>query len=74
MKETSNRKRSIAKALTYRALSVSLTFLISLIITGKLSWATAIAGAEAVTKIVLYYFHERIWSKVSWGKVKNIKI
>ena len=74
MKETSNRKRSIAKALTYRVLSVSLTFLISLVITGKLSWATAIAGAEALTKIVLYYFHERIWSKVSGGKVKNIKI
>ena len=74
MKETSHRKRSIAKALTYRVLSVSLTFLISLVITGKLSWATAIASAEALTKIALYYFHERIWSKVSWGKVKNIKI
>ena len=69
-----SKKRSIAKSLTYRVLSVSLTFLISLTITGKLSWATAIAGAEALTKIALYYFHERIWSKVSWGKVKNIKI
>ena len=63
-----SKKRSIAKALTYRILSVSLTFLISLIITGKLSWATAIAGTEALTKMVLYYFHERIWSKVSWGQ------
>ena len=63
-----SKKTSIAKALTYRILSVSLTFLISLIITGKLSWATAIAGTEALTKMVLYYFHERIWSKVSWGQ------
>ena len=72
--KNASKKRSMAKATTYRILSVSLTFLISFAITGKLSWATAIAGAEAVTKIVLYYFHERIWSKVSWGKVKNIKI
>ena len=63
-------QRSIAKALTYRILSVSLTFFISLIITGKLSWATAIAGTEAVTKMALYYFHERAWDKVKWGKTK----
>lgn len=61
-------RRSVAKALTYRVLSVSLTFLISLTITGKLSWATAIAGTEAVTKMALYYFHERLWTRVTWGK------
>ena len=66
----SSPKRSVAKALTYRVLSVSLTFTISLLITGKLSWATAIAGAEAVTKMALYYFHERVWDRVKWGKTK----
>ena len=66
----SSPKRSVAKALTYRVLSVSLTFTISLLITGKLSWATAIAGAEAVTKMALYSFHERVWDRVKWGKTK----
>ena len=61
-------QRSIAKALTYRILSVSLTFLTSFIITGKLSWATAIASTEALTKMALYYFHERAWGRVNWGK------
>jgi len=64
-------KRSMCKALTYRVLSVSLTFVISLIITGKLSWATAIAGAEAVTKMFLYFTHERAWNKIKWGKEKK---
>ena len=64
----SSPKRSVAKALTYRAMSVSLTFVISLLITGKLSWATAIAGTEALTKMFLYYGHERIWNKITWGK------
>ena len=61
-------RRSVAKALTYRVLSVSLTFIFSLLITGKLTWATAIAGTEAVTKMALYYFHERLWARVKWGK------
>ena len=67
-KMTADGKRSLAKATTYRILSVSLTFLISFIITGKLSWATAIASAEGLTKMFLYYAHERIWNKVTWGK------
>ena len=40
----------------------------SFIITGKLSWATAIAATEAITKMALYYFHERIWNRVDWGQ------
>ena len=67
-KMTADGKRSLAKATTYRILSVSLTFLISFGITGKLSWATAIAGTEALTKMFLYYGHERIWNKITWGK------
>ena len=61
-------KRSLFKATTYRILSVALTFLISFTITGKLSWATAIAGTEALTKMFLYYVHERCWNRVKWGK------
>ena len=61
-------RRSLFKATTYRVLSVALTFIISFTITGKLSWATAIAGTEALTKMFLYYVHERCWNRVKWGK------
>ena len=61
-------RRSLFKATTYRVLSVALTFLISFTITGKLSWATAIAGTEALTNMFLYYVHERCWNRVNWGK------
>ena len=61
-------KKSAMKALTYRILSASITFLISFTITGKLSWATAIAGTEALTKMFLYYIHERCWNRVKWAK------
>ena len=30
--------------------------------------AGSIAGTEVVTKIALFYFHERAWSLVHWGR------
>jgi uncharacterized membrane protein len=68
MKETN--KRSIFKALTYRFWQSLNTFLISLIVTGKIDMAAAIVSIEVVVKIVIYFFHERIWSKIEWGLIK----
>ena len=65
MKETS--KRSITKALTYRAWQSLNTFLISLLVTGKVDMAAAIVSIEILVKIVIYFFHERIWTKIKWG-------
>ena len=60
--------RSIAKAVSWRATGSIDTFLLTLLITGSSAWAGSIAGTEIVTKIVAYYFHERIWSFVRWGR------
>jgi uncharacterized membrane protein len=65
MKETG--ARSIAKALTYRAWQSLNTFVISLVVTGRLDWATTIVSIEIIIKIAVYFFHERIWTKVKWG-------
>jgi uncharacterized membrane protein len=65
MKETSS--RSITKALTYRAWQSLNTFLISLLVTGRIDLAAAIVSIEVVVKIVVYFFHERIWSRINWG-------
>jgi len=64
----SSKRRSIFKAITWRITASFDTFLISYVITGKFSWATAIASIEILTKMILYYGHERIWQKVEWGK------
>lgn len=69
MKETG--ARSITKALTYRFWQSLNTFIISLIVTGKIDMAAAIVSIEIVVKIVVYFFHERIWTKVRWG-IKNV--
>ena len=62
------KSRSFVKALTWRTTGTLDTFLISLLITKKPFIAASIASVEVLTKIFLYYFHERIWNRISWGK------
>ena len=61
-------QRSAAKAITWRVVATLDTFIISWLITGRLEWATAIAGVEVLTKVFIYYLHERMWVRVKWGK------
>jgi uncharacterized membrane protein len=63
--------RSITKALTYRLWQSLNTFLISLFVTGKIDLAVTIVSIEVMIKIIVYFFHERIWSKIRWG-IKNV--
>jgi uncharacterized membrane protein len=60
--------RSLAKAVSWRMTGSIDTFIISYIITGRASLAAPIALTELLTKIALYYFHERAWALVRWGK------
>jgi uncharacterized membrane protein len=62
------KKRSALKALTWRAIGTLDTFLLSWIITKEPITAGAIASFEVLTKTILYYFHERGWNKVQWGR------
>jgi uncharacterized membrane protein len=65
--------RSVIKAVTWRLVGSLDTFLLSLLITGKLKFAVSIASAEVMTKIVLYYLHERAWRLVPWGRLESDK-
>jgi uncharacterized membrane protein len=60
--------RSLIKAVTWRMTGSLDTFVISYILTGHLAIAGSIAGTELLTKIVLYYLHERAWALVPWGR------
>ncbi|WP_420607624.1 DUF2061 domain-containing protein [Novosphingopyxis sp.] len=63
--------RSIAKAISWRIMGSIDTFVLSWLFTGNPKAAGAIASTEVFTKIVLYYFHERIWSGIGWGLPKE---
>lgn len=63
--------RSLVKAVSWRVTGSIDTMIISFIITGKIKWALTISGVELFTKIGLFYLHERIWEKLSFGRVKE---
>ncbi|WP_353642888.1 DUF2061 domain-containing protein [Mesorhizobium sp. WSM2239] len=60
--------RSIAKAVSWRITGSLDTFVLSWLITGNVVSAGSIATGEVVTKIVLYYLHERAWSFIPFGR------
>jgi uncharacterized membrane protein len=41
---------------------------VSYVLTGEIALATSIASVDFLTKLILYFFHERIWNKIKWGK------
>jgi uncharacterized membrane protein len=63
----SSRKRSIIKAITYRAFVICLDFVVIYLLTGK---ATVAVGFMVVSNIYTtagYVLHERIWARIRWG-------
>jgi uncharacterized membrane protein len=60
--------RSLIKAVSWRITGSIDTFVISFVLSGKVGLAGAIASVEVITKIALYYFHERVWSIIPWGR------
>ena len=60
--------RSVVKGISWRLTGTADTMLISYLITGNPMTALKIGGVEIFTKLVLYYFHERVWQKVGWGQ------
>lgn len=64
--------RSFLKAASWRLLGSIDTFVLSWLFTGSARAAGAIASTEVITKIALYYFHERIWTSINWGTAREI--
>lgn len=60
--------RSIAKAISWRIIGTLDTLLIAYLLTGEVAIAASIASIDFVTKMFLYFFHERLWNKINWGK------
>jgi uncharacterized membrane protein len=56
--------KSALKAVSWRIIGTLDTMIISYIITGKLTVAVSIGSVEVFTKMILYYFHERMWAHI----------
>ncbi len=60
---TPDRIRHILKSITWRLVGTIDTVVLGWFITGNLEIGLKIGGVEVITKMVLYYFHERLWYK-----------
>ena len=58
-------KRHILKTISWRVLGTLDTIILSWVITGSWKLGLSIGGVEVVTKMVLYFLHERAWYKFS---------
>ena len=78
---SSTKKRSFLKTVTWRVIATTDTFILTLIsatwfsedlgIDSSEAFALAgtVAGLEVITKMILYYLHERGWSSLEWGQI-----
>jgi uncharacterized membrane protein len=67
------KKRNIWKTLTWRIISLMLSFLIGFLITGSFEMGGLFAIFDFTIKSGLYYFHERYWNKYTIGRIRKIK-
>jgi uncharacterized membrane protein len=67
-------KRHIAKTLSWRLVGTLDTLLLSWLITGDLFTGVKISALEIISKMILYYLHERYWfnSSVSDSKKRHV--
>ncbi len=66
-----SKKRHILKTISWRIIGTVDTSVLSGVIAGSWKAGLATGGVEVITKMVLYYFHERAWYKFSRYGVKE---
>jgi len=64
------RRRSVAKSISWRVLAGIITACVAFAMTGKADFAMKIGLADTVTKLLIYYLHERVWDRFNYGRVK----
>ena len=67
-------KRHIIKTFSWRGIGTLDTLFFGWLITGSPLTGLKIGGAETVSKMILYFGHEKLWYKINYGLDKRIKL
>ena len=67
-KSSESSLRSVIKSISWRVIGTLDTLVVSYFVTGEVVLATSIASVDFLTKMVLYFFHERFWNRIKWGR------
>lgn len=60
-------RRHILKTFSWRGIGTLDTFILGWIVTGNPLTGLKIGGAEVITKMALYYAHEKLWYRINFG-------
>jgi len=69
-----DRKRSLAKAISWRVVAFIVLSIITYAFTGNLRETGLIALVYNGLQIGIYFVHERIWERVGWGKPDSLDL
>jgi uncharacterized membrane protein len=61
-------RRSIVKTVSYRVVILILDFISIYLFTGQIKIALGFMIVSNMYTTLAYFFHERIWGKIKWGK------
>ena len=68
---TEEHQRTIVKTISFRIIASLLTILIVFAFTKNTTISISVGIIEAISKMIFYYFHERFWNRIIWGKLDD---
>lgn len=60
--------RTVIRGITWRVIATVSTIVAVFLVTGNTALSLGIGVIDVVSKLILYYAHERAWLKIGWGK------
>lgn len=60
--------RSVVKTITYRILIIVSHGVVMYVMTGDVESTLTVTGATSIVSTLIYFFHERVWNHIHWGK------
>lgn len=64
-------RRSIVKALSWRLLATAITSALVFALTGEGKFAATIGLSDTLIKFFVYFGHERLWNRISFGRQRQ---
>lgn len=62
-------RRSLVKTISYRVVILILDFTSIYLFTGQIKVAVGFMIVSNIYTTLGYFFHERIWDRIKWGKI-----
>lgn len=64
-------KRILCKAITWQVMGLIVMTVLGYLLTGSIQTGGSLAVLGALVGFVTYVLHERVWSRISWGRVSG---